>query len=163
MVQANRTSRDVPNSITVLSGIAIAGVTLPGSIPCGATLPVKPTAPTFWLSLAGLLRVNCTGIRTGVASGKKRARSATVLASLARPFAVPLCPKRWCSLLKIQSHSDYSSRSDRSRRTCYTLRQNSQVRLGSPSSRLGRALGSQNTRLCHNQVHDRDHYKERKD
>src|SRR6202162_1115199 len=112
MVHANKTSRDVPNSITVLSGTELAGVTLPGPILSGTTLSEPAPAPTFWLSLTRLLRVNCTGIRTGVASGKKRARSATVLASLARPFAVPLCPKRWYPLLKIQSHSDYSSLSD---------------------------------------------------
>ena len=34
--------------------------------------------------LCRLLRVNCTGMRTGVASGKKRARSATVLVCAAR-------------------------------------------------------------------------------
>jgi hypothetical protein len=37
------------------------------------------------------------------------------------------------------------------------------VRLGSPSSRLGRALGSQNTRLRQRGEHDRDHSAERKD
>src|SRR5882762_8183823 len=37
------------------------------------------------------------------------------------------------------------------------------VRLGSPSSRLGRASGSQNTRLCRKEMHDRDHRVERKD
>jgi hypothetical protein len=37
------------------------------------------------------------------------------------------------------------------------------MRLGSPSSRLGRALGSQNTRLRQKEMHDRDHSAERKD
>ena len=39
------------------------------------------------------VRVNCTGIRTGVASGKNRANSATVLVCTVRAFAVPICPK----------------------------------------------------------------------
>jgi hypothetical protein len=72
VVQANRTSRGVPNSMTVFSGSSKA----PG-----------------WPSFVTLLRMSCTGIRTGVASGKKRAKSATMLAFLTRAFADPSCPK----------------------------------------------------------------------
>jgi hypothetical protein len=42
-------------------------------------------------------------------------------------------------------------------------RRTNKMRLGSPSSRLGRALGSQNTRLYEKQKHERDHRAERKD
>src|SRR5579872_4261621 len=41
------------------------------------------------------VRASCTGMRTGVASGKKRASPATVLAfCAARPVAVACCAKR---------------------------------------------------------------------
>ena len=67
-----------PNSITGLSRTSLPGIALSGA-PGDACLT----------SIAGWQRVSCTGIRTGVASGKKRARSATVLTCLVFPFAVP--------------------------------------------------------------------------
>src|SRR5271170_5652504 len=115
VVQAKSTSREVPNSMTVLSS--------------------TDAAPGRFSLLAFLLRVNGTGMRTGVASGKKRASSATVLVCAVRDGAVPCCPIR--GLVK--------------------------MRLGSPSSRLGRASGSQNTRLWQKEEHDQDHSAERKD
>ena len=83
-VQENKTSRAVPNSITVLSDRTLSGAALSGN--------PSPRAG----SLAGWLRVSSTGIRTGVASGKKRARSATVLTCPTHPFAVPLCAINPC-------------------------------------------------------------------
>src|ERR1700678_1030543 len=70
VAQANKTSRGVPNSMTVLS---VKGRALePGSPP----------------------RANCTGMRTGAASGKKRASPATVPAPCApRAAAVACCAK----------------------------------------------------------------------
>jgi len=76
VAQAKRTSRGVPNSITVLSdNEGVAGAASPFVFP---------------------LRVNCTGMRTGVASGKKRAKSATLLFCPERDGPVPCCAKR-CS------------------------------------------------------------------
>src|SRR3954463_1127512 len=69
VLQAKSTSRGVPNSITVLS-LKVAG------------------------SVSSTTRASCTGMRTGVASGKKRARPATGLSLCEmRAVATACCAK----------------------------------------------------------------------
>jgi len=67
-------------------------------------------------------------------------------------------PRLSCGLLRQEMMTPSPRLVSLTRTRCLAL-----VRLGSPSSRLGRALGSQNTRLCGKEKHDQDHSAERKD